>query len=112
MHIVAPILAVCFAMLFVVFWVTGATGSIATASVMAAVMTCLIAGGFGAAQNTVLGLAFTGAALVLWYPAFIIADAPLSLDTYIMTGWYFAGWGAAFAGMAAVFGLLTLVNNR
>lgn len=112
MHIVAPVLAFFFAAFLALFWATGATSGIPTAAVMAAVLTSLIAGGFGAARDSVVGLAVTGVALILWYPAFIIADAPSGIDTYQMVGWYFAGWGVAFAGIGAVFGLLTLVNNR
>ena len=52
-----------------------------------------------------------GAALVLFYPAFLIADAPLAGETWRMIGLYAGGWFAALVGLVVLFAGFTFYNG-
>lgn len=73
---------------------------------------CLFAGWFSTARSTEMGLLFTGAGLILFYPAFAIADAPLAGSTWRAMGLYFGGWAAALASVAVLLGGLTAAQHR
>ena len=71
----------------------------------------MLAGWIGIARSHALGMAATGAALVLFYPVFLVADAPASWATWRMTGLYFGGWAAACVILVILFAGLTWFNN-
>ena len=48
---------------------------------------------------------------MLFYPAFLIADAPLAGETWRMIGLYAGGWFAALVGMVVLFAGFTFYNG-
>lgn len=72
----------------------------------------LFAGWLGTVKSAELGLLLTGTGLVMFYPAFTIAHAPLSGGTWAAVGIYFGCWGIGLVAVVVIFAALTAFNSR